>query len=79
MIDACPYFGHPEIDLAQVDFFQPVPIDVFAAYRELLPIDPGFADRRELWRLPTYLAVIAVAGPLGQYITRLADATRRYR
>lgn len=80
-IDPAPYFGHPEIDLAQVDFFQPVPGDVLDAYREVAPLDPGFADRRELWRIPTYLAVIAIDGPssLGrQCLTRLASAVRRY-
>ena len=80
-IDPAPCFGHPEIDLAQVDFFQPVPGDVLDAYRELVPIDPGFADRRELWRLPTYLAVIAVDGPSPfgrECMTRLASAVRRY-
>ena len=49
---------------------------------EAAPLDPGFAGRRELWRLPTYLAVIAVDGPspLGrQCLTRLGDALRRYR
>ena len=74
MIDACPYFGHPEVDLAQVDFFQPVPADLFAAYRDIAPIAPGFADRRELWRLATYLAVVTVGGPL----RGLAEAVRRY-
>jgi fructosamine-3-kinase len=81
-IDPAPYFGHPEIDLAQVDFFRPVPADVLAAYGEAAPLDPGFAGRRELWRLPTYLAVIAVdrPGPAGrQCLTRLAQAVRRYR
>jgi len=81
-IDPAPYFGHPEIDLAQVDFFQPVPADVLAAYGEVAALDPGFADRRELWRLPTYLAVIAVdgPGPFGrQCLTRLARAVSRYR
>jgi fructosamine-3-kinase len=80
-IDPAPYFGHPEIDLAQVDFFRPVPADVLAAYREAAPLDPGFADRRELWRLPTYLAVIAVDGPSPsgrRCLARLADAVRRY-
>ena len=28
VIDACPYFGHPEADLAQLGFFQPVPAEV---------------------------------------------------
>lgn len=82
VIDAAPYFGHPEADLALVGCFQPVPDDVLAAYRELLPVDPGFAGRRELWRLPAYLAVVAIAGdtPLGRsYLDRLAAAVRLYR
>lgn len=62
VVDASPYFGHPEIDLALLDYFEPVPTDVFDAYRELASIEPGFAERRELWRLFGYLAVIAVDG-----------------
>jgi fructosamine-3-kinase len=48
VIDAAPYFGHPEADLALVGYFEPVPDDVLAAYQEILPVDPGFAVRREL-------------------------------
>ncbi len=76
VIDACPYFGHSEVDLAQLGFFHPVPADVFAAYTEAAPIDPGFVSRQELWRLATYLAVITVAP--GPYLPRLAAAIRRY-
>jgi fructosamine-3-kinase len=82
VIDACPYFGHPEIDLALVDYFAPVPPDLFDGYREIRPIDPGFTGRRELWRIFAYLAVIAVDGqnPFGrQHLDRLADAIDRYR
>ena len=82
VIDAAPYFGHPEADLALVGYFEPVPDDVLAAYQEILPVDPGFAARRELWRLPAYLAVVAVAGgtSFGQaYLDRLAAAIRLYR
>jgi fructosamine-3-kinase len=82
LIDPAPYFGHPEIDLAMLDYFQPVPAAVFDAYRDVTAIDPGFAQRRELWRLSGYLAVVAVDGanPFGQRIlTRLADAVRHYR
>ena len=81
VIDVAPYFGHPEIDLALVDYFDPVPDDVFEAYQDTAPIDPDFAERRELWRIFGYLAVVTVDGhkPFGRRIlTRLADAVRSY-
>jgi len=77
LIDVAPHFGHPEFDLALVDFFSPVPGSLFAAYREIAPIDPGFPARRELWRLAGYLAVVAVDGgsPFGRAtLIRLATA-----
>jgi fructosamine-3-kinase len=81
LIDACPYFGHPEIDLALVDYFQPVPDALFQAYSEITLIDGGFAGRRELWRLFGYLAVVAVDGgnPFGRSVLpRIAAAVRQY-
>jgi fructosamine-3-kinase len=39
------------IDVAQVDFFPPVSAGLLDAYRDATPIAPGFASRRELWRL----------------------------
>ena len=81
VIDAAPYFGHPEIDLALVDYFDAVPDDVFEAYQDIAPIDAGFAQRRELWRLFGYLAVVTVDGhkPFGRRMLRsLADAVRSY-
>ena len=81
LIDAAPYFGHPEADLALVDYFEPVPAEVLVAYRDVLDVDPGFARRKELWRLAAYLAVITVDGhnPFGRwYIGRLADAIAAY-
>ena len=35
LLDAAPYFGHPEVDLALLDYFEPVPAAVFDGYREL--------------------------------------------
>jgi fructosamine-3-kinase len=81
VIDPAPYFGHPEIDLALVDYFEPVPDDLFAGYREIAPIDCGFAGRRELWRTFGYLAVIAVddEGLLGRrLLASLAAAVSGY-
>jgi fructosamine-3-kinase len=79
--DAAPYFGHPEIDLALVDYFQPVPDDVFHAYREVALIDSGFPQRRDLWRIFVDLACITVgAAPFdGNALRRLAEASRHYR
>jgi fructosamine-3-kinase len=82
VIDPAPYFGHPEVDLALLDYFDPVPRDVLDAYRDLRPIDDGFPRRRELWRLFAYLAIITVAPPgpfRRQYLARLASAVRTYR
>jgi len=81
LIDACPYFGHPEIDLALAGCFHPVPEDLFAAYREITLIDAGFTERQELWRMHCYLAMAAVAGGSPRdspVLDRLAAATRQY-
>jgi protein-ribulosamine 3-kinase len=76
VIDPAVYYGHPEIDLAYVDYFQDVPDDVFAGYQEVLPIDPGFGDRRELWRVSAYLAAVAVEGAV--HLDKLTRAVQKY-
>jgi fructosamine-3-kinase len=76
IIDPAVYFWHPEMDLAHIDFFQPVPEDVFDGYREELPIDPGFWDRRDLWRLWAGLACVAVEGAF--YLGKLKEAVQTY-
>lgn len=76
IIDPAAYYGHPEMDLAILDYFQPVPQDVFDGYRDELPIDPGFEERRELWRLWSHLAVVSVAG--GEYVGKLIEAVQQY-
>ena len=81
LVDPAPYFGHPEIDLALLGYFQPVPRDVFDGYTEVRPIDDGFPERRELWRMFAYLAVVAVDGttPFGRaFFSRLDQAIGRY-
>jgi fructosamine-3-kinase len=81
VIDVAPYFGHPEADLALVDNFSPVDPALLRAYAESEPVDPGFAGRRELWRLPSYLAALAVAGASAfgrSFLPRLDAALRQY-
>lgn len=76
VIDPAVYYGDPEVDLASIDLFQPVPDDVFAGYQEELPIAPGFWERRDLWRVCGYLAGVTVEGPA--YLGMLTEAVRKY-
>ncbi len=76
VIDPAIYYGNPEMDLAYIDYFQAVPDDVFDGYREELPIDPGFWERRELWRIWGYLAVVTVGG--AGYLEKLSAAVQKY-
>lgn len=76
VIDPAVCYGNPEFDLAYIDYFQPVPEDVFDGYREVMPIDPGFSERRDLWRVYGYLAAVSVEGPA--YLGKLMDAVQVY-
>jgi fructosamine-3-kinase len=81
VIDVAPYFGHPEADLALTDLFYPVGPELLRAYRESVPVDGGFAGRRDLWRLHAYLAAIAVDGTDTDgrsFLPRLAASVRQY-
>jgi len=71
-IDPAAYFGHPEVDLAFVDFFAPVGAELYAGYAEVAPIAPGFQQRRGLWLLPAWLAMVELDGP--QHVDALAAA-----
>jgi protein-ribulosamine 3-kinase len=71
-IDPAVYYGHPEIDLAPIDFFAPASPSFFAGYADVAPIEPGFARRRHLWLLPTWLAMVEVDGP--QHLSQLRGA-----
>jgi fructosamine-3-kinase len=76
VIDPAVYFGNPEIDLALVDCWEPVPEDVFAAYKEVHPLDADFSERRDLWRVSIYLAAVTIEGPM--HLTRLTNALQSY-
>lgn len=82
IIDPAPYYGHPEIDLALVDIYDPVSADVFDGYRDIMPIESGFAHRRELWRMFICLAAIGVEHTTGfrhRMLNSLTAAVREYR
>ena len=76
VIDPAVYYGHPEMDLAYVDYFHPVSDDLFVGYKEILPIDSGFSERRELWRIYSYLAIVEVDDTT--YLPKLINAVQKY-
>ena len=76
VIDPAVCYGHPEYDLALVDYFQPVPPELWAGYRAVRAIDPGFAERRDLWRVAAWLAVVSVSG--ADYVPQLRAAVEHY-
>ena len=76
MIDPSVYYGHPEIDLSYVDFFAPVPDELFEGYREMASLDAGFIQRRDLWRIPVWLAMVQVCS--SPYLDDLTATLSRY-
>ncbi len=76
IVDPAVHFGHPELDLAYLGYWQEIPDTVLDGYREEMPIDPGFAERRDLWRISGYMAAVAVAGK--DYLPLLINALSRY-
>ena len=76
VIDPAAFYGNPEYDLAFIDYFQPVPDEVFIGYQEVLPIDAGFWERRDLYRVHGCLAIVAVEGPA--YLGMLIGCLRKY-
>jgi fructosamine-3-kinase len=51
LIDPAIYFGHPEMDLAFSEMFGGFGPAFLDRYRELARLEPGYAERREIWNL----------------------------
>lgn len=75
MIDPAVYYGHPELDLAYLDLFSPVPADVLDEYKEMALIDTGFEERRDLWRVSAWLGIVARDG---SFLQQLVLALEKY-
>jgi fructosamine-3-kinase len=76
VIDPAVHYGNPEMDLAYLDYFMPIPDDVFLGYQEIRPIDPSFAGRKDIWLVAAYLAAMQVGwlAPMNM----LAAAVEKY-
>jgi fructosamine-3-kinase len=76
LIDPSAHGGHPEEDLAMLGLFGPVPDRTLRAYEEVRPLDPGWPERVDLFRLVPLLVHTVLFG--GGYRAQAVAAVRRY-
>ncbi|SCX10639.1 Fructosamine-3-kinase [Nitrosomonas eutropha] len=51
IFDPAVYYGDREADLAMTELFGRFPPDFYAAYRDIWPVDTGYATRKQLYNL----------------------------
>ena len=76
LIDPAVYGGHREIDLAMMRLFGGFGDDCFAAYEEVFPLSPGWADRVALHQVAPLVVHAIKFG--GGYVDAASAAIARY-
>ena len=76
LIDPAVYVGHHEADLAMTELFGGFPPEFYDAYHEIVPREPGYAERRELYNLYHLLNHLNLFGR--SYLTAVRRILRRY-
>ena len=76
LIDPAVYGGHREMDLAMMRLFGGFGPRVFSAYGEALPLEPGAAERVELYQLYPLLVHVNLFG--GSYVASVERALSSY-
>ena len=76
LIDPSVHGGHPEEDLAMLALFGTVPDRLLAAYREAVPLEPGWPERVALFQLYPLLVHSVLFG--AGYRSRAEAVARRY-
>ena len=76
LIDPAAYVGHAEADLAMTELFGGFDRRFYDAYRETAGIDPGYADRRDLYNLYHLLNHLNLFG--GSYLYSVKSIISRY-
>lgn len=51
LIDPAPYFGHREVDIAMSELFGGFSREFYVAYEEVMPLQPGFEKRKDIYNL----------------------------
>lgn len=76
LIDPAVYVGHREADLAMTELFGGFHPDFYGAYAEVFPMQPGYADRRDLYNLYHLLNHLNLFG--AGYLGPVQRLVRRY-
>ena len=76
LIDPAVYVGHQEADLAMTELFWGFDPVFYDAYHEMIPREPGYADRRELYNLYHLLNHLNLFG--GSYLASVRRILKRY-
>ena len=76
LIDPAVYVGHHEADLAMTELFGGFDPVFYDAYHEMIPREPGYADRRDLYNLYHFLNHLNLFG--GAYLASVRRILKRY-
>ena len=76
VIDPAVYVGHPEADLAMTELFGGFRGEFYDAYQTRKPLQPGYADRRDLYHLYQLLNHLNLFG--GSYYGSVMRIINRY-
>lgn len=76
IFDPAAYVGHHEAELAMTELFGRCPEAFYGAYNEIIPIDSGYTDRRDLYNLYHLLNHLNLFG--GSYLGSVWQILSRY-
>ena len=75
LVDPAAYYGHREADLAMTELFGGFDDRFYAAYREAWPLEPGYAQRRDVYNLYHLINHLNHFG--GSYVGAVTSTLRR--
>jgi fructosamine-3-kinase len=76
IFDPAVYYGHPEADLAMTELFGGFGPRFYRAYDEVSPLEPGYAERRDLYNLYHMLNHVNLFG--SGYLGSVTSIVRSY-
>ena len=76
IFDPAVYFGLREADLAMTELFGRLPQKFYDAYHEVFPMNPGYAERKDLYNLYHLLNHLNLFG--GSYLNSVKQVIKHY-